>query len=212
MLLEIAGDTEPVVGIAEIRRNAGARGTAGDFDVVAPGSAPGRAAFSDFGTARVSVGRSREIRRRIPIAAPFVNIFADVVKSIAVGCLLGDGLGAGNPALGIVGPQVRRFVAPRIEHGLDSAAGRSFPFGLGRQAVAAARLFAQPIAVGRGIKPGHTDDRLRWIGERFIVPVGRWFPIKVPQKEGIFGIGDLSGRQHEAVNPNSTYRAFIVET
>jgi hypothetical protein len=115
MLLEIAGDAESVIGVAKIRRDAGAGSAAGNFDVVPPGTTTGGSTLTSFRTAGISLWRTGEVRRRIPVATPLVHVLANVVKPKSVRTLLSDRLWTVDPALGIVRPRKRRLIPPRIE-------------------------------------------------------------------------------------------------
>ena len=153
----IAGDSKTVVGILKFWRDAGAGGAAGDFNVVAPGSSAGgfarRLHRALFGAARIVLGRGGVVVRVVPVAAPFVDIVANIVKAEGVGSVAGDGLGASLPARGIVGERLRRGVAPGKMFLFEAAAGGEFPFGFRGQAIGAAGLRTQPFAVASGFVP-----------------------------------------------------------
>ena len=142
--LYITRDAEAVVGVLEFWRDAGAGGAAGDFDVVAPGSTAGGFARglhrALFGAARVAVGRNGVVVRVVPVAAPLVDVVANIVEAEGVGGVAGDGFGAGLPASGVVGERLRGIVAPGELLLFETAAGGVLPFGFGGQAVEAAGL------------------------------------------------------------------------
>src|ERR1700740_1507009 len=114
--LHIAREAEPVGGVVEVGRDAGAGGAAGNFDVMTPRSPTGGFAFADrgrkFGAAWIALRRSSVVVGIVPVAAPLVNVVADVIEAEGVGGVAGDGLGAGLPAGGVVGERLRRSVAP----------------------------------------------------------------------------------------------------
>ena len=86
---QIAGQAEAVVGVVEVGRDAGAGGAAGDFDVMAPGSAAGGFALAysqaRFGAAGIAVGRGGVVVGIVPVAAPLVDVVADVVRPKVLG-------------------------------------------------------------------------------------------------------------------------------
>ena len=96
------------------------------------------------------------------IEAPFPDIAMDVKetewiggKSIHRRSLLSAPLAAAVNKISLI---ITRFVAPPIAAG-GSGPRRIFPLRLAGQAIIAAGLFAQPLAVGCGIFPGHVDYR-----------------------------------------------------
>src|SRR5258708_2974343 len=92
--LKTARDSKAIVGILEFRRDARSGGAAGHFDLVAPGSAAGGLAHGLHRTllraARVALRRKGVIIRVVPVAAPFVNVVANIVQAECVGSVAGD--------------------------------------------------------------------------------------------------------------------------
>lgn len=125
--------------------------------MVAPGAAPGRFArgvhWALLGAPRVAIGRDRIVVRVVPVAAPFVDVVAHVVKAEGVGRVTRDGFGAGLPASCVVGERLWRGIAPREIILLDTATGSEFPFGFGRQTIGAGSLGGKPFAVAGGVVP-----------------------------------------------------------
>src|SRR5205814_7622010 len=119
---------------------------------------------------------------RVPIAAPLVDVLAEVVKAERVRRAEADRLGSGEPSRGIAGTRLRRIVAPRVPRSLHAAARGALPLRLGRQAEIAPRRAGEPFAVAHGVEPGDGDDRLPRIGERGTVPRGRRRMAAVAQK------------------------------
>ena len=101
---------------------------------------------------RIAVGRDGVVVRVVPVAAPFVDVVADVVKAERVGCVACDGLGTGLPARRVVGKRLRRVVSPGELLLFEASAGGAFPFGFGGQAEGRAGLRAQPFAVARRLR------------------------------------------------------------
>src|SRR5215472_3040837 len=96
--LPMTGYAEAVVGVLEFWRDAGTRGTTRDFDVMAPGASAGRFALrlhgALVGALRVPLGRNGVVVRVVPVAAPFVEVVADVVKAECVRSVAGDRFGS----------------------------------------------------------------------------------------------------------------------
>src|SRR5437588_9544112 len=78
------GHAEAIVGIMEFWRDAGTSGAACDFDVMAPGASAGRSALAGFRATRVSFRRNCVIVGLVPIAAPLVNVFRNVVQTESI--------------------------------------------------------------------------------------------------------------------------------
>src|ERR1035438_583290 len=94
---------EPVVGVAEFGRDAAARGTTRELDVVPPSSASRCAADTVRGALRVHGGRRGVARRIVPIAAPFVNVLAHDEEAVPVGLAMAHGFGTVPPTAGLDG-------------------------------------------------------------------------------------------------------------
>src|SRR5579862_3469223 len=136
-LLAIAGYSESVVGVLEFWRDAGAGRAAGYFNVVSPGaSARGFAGWLHralLGTLRVAFWRDRIVIRVVPIAAPFVQVVADVIQAERVRSVLRDSFWSGLPAGRVVWEGLRRIVSPGKLFLLEASAGGAFPFRFGGQ-------------------------------------------------------------------------------
>src|SRR5271155_1649396 len=101
--LHFGGDAKAVIAILKFRRDAGAGGAARDFHVMAPRSAARGFALAVVGSAWIVVGRDDVVVGIVPIAAPLMDVVANVVESEGVGGVAGDGFGSGLPARGVVG-------------------------------------------------------------------------------------------------------------
>src|ERR1700751_1294968 len=75
------------------------------------------------------------IVRLIPVAAPLVDVIANVVKTEAVRRETAHWLGAIFPSLPIVRQRLWRFVAPGGEGAFCSSAGSAFPLGFAGEPV-----------------------------------------------------------------------------
>src|ERR1019366_4331463 len=168
---------EAIVGVPEIGRDAAARGTTAELDVVPPCSASGCAAGSALGTWRVYPGRPAVIGRVVPIAAPFVNVLAHVEEAVAVRFALAHGFGTVPPTAGVHGGQ---GVAPGVETLLEPAPRGKFPLGLGGQAHRPIPLAGEPLAVRHGIEPAHAHHGKRGVTELEL------------SKGGVLGVGHLT--------------------
>src|SRR5438067_7240310 len=80
----LAGDPKSVVRVPKLRRDARACGAAAELHLMTPRAAAGYAAQAGVGTAGISLRRCVVVLRRVPVAAPLVNVLADVVKTIRV--------------------------------------------------------------------------------------------------------------------------------
>ena len=110
--LRITRYSETVVGVLEFWGDAGAGAAAGYFDVVAPGASAGGFAWrlhrALFGAARITFRRDGVVVGIVPVAAPFVDVVANVVETEGVGGVTCYRLGTGLPAGGVVGKDCGR--------------------------------------------------------------------------------------------------------
>src|SRR5260370_6572059 len=90
-----------------------------------------------LGAAGIAPGRDGVVVGIVPVAAPFVNVVANVVEAEGVGGVTRDGLGSGLPASGVIRERLRRSVAPGEIVLLEVAAGGALPLGFGGKAVGA---------------------------------------------------------------------------
>src|ERR1019366_908982 len=193
--LRVASYAEAVVGVVEFWRDAGTGATAGHFDLVAPGASAGGLALrlhrGLIGAARVAFGRDGVVVGVVPVAAPFMDVVANVVQAESVGGVASDRLGAGLPACGVVGEGLRRVVTPWEVFLFQAAAGGVLPFGFGRQAVGAGGLRAQPFAVAGGFMPRDGGHGLLGMVEVWILPERRRRGAGRGEEVRVFGVGDL---------------------
>jgi len=164
------------------------------------------------GAARISLGRCSVIVGIVPVAAPLVDIVANVIQAERVGGVTGDGLGTGLPAPGVVRKRLRRLVAPGIILLFEIAAGSAFPLGFGGKTVGAAGLRDEPLAIAIGIEPRDAGDGLPRMVEVGILPEGRWLISSRLHKALVVGIRDLSGGEKESVDPDPMDGAFAILT
>src|SRR5581483_9947103 len=208
--LRLAGYTETVIRILKFRWDAGARCAARHLDVVTPGASTRSAALSRCRPLRIAIGRDLVIIRRIPVAAPFMHIFADVVQSEWVGRATADGLGAILPAPLVVRQSVRRFIPPGKQQSLSTCTCRAFPFRFSGKRIIVTGHSCEPLAVLEGIKPRHTYNRLSRIAEVRITPEG-WGRRTGRGKElRLLGIAYLTHGKSERIDENALYRTLIV--
>ena len=83
----------------------------------------------------------------VPIRAPFVDVFRNVVQPKSVGRSAADPLGSRLPQLEIGGLVLRRIVAPGVKLPLQASSRGPLPFGLGRQPVRLAGGGGEPGAI-----------------------------------------------------------------
>ena len=84
-----------------------------------------------FRALRVAVRRGCVVVRIVPVAAPLVDIVADIVKAKSVGSIPGNGFGPCLPARFVVWERLWRIITPGKLFLLQTAARREFPLGLG---------------------------------------------------------------------------------
>lgn len=144
-----------------------------------------------FGAMRISFGRDRVEVGVVPIAAPFVDIVADVVKAEGVGGVLCNPLGAFLPARGIVGERLRGGVTPGEGSLFEAASSREFPFRFSGQAIGAGSLGLQPFAVAGGFMPRHRGHGLLGTIKVWVPPERRRCAASCDEKARIFVIRDL---------------------
>lgn len=179
---------------------------------MAPRAAARGFAQAALGPARIAVGRNGIVIRVVPVAAPLMHIVADVVKAEGIGDVMSHGLGAVLPALSVVRERLRRVFSPGKLLLLDAAPGGSLPLGLGRKAVAAGGLCAQPAAIQRGFVPGNSDNWLRGMAEVWVLPEG-WSRTRSRAEEPIvFGVGHLRSSEKKSINPDSVDRTLAILT
>jgi len=163
-----------------------------------------------FRTLRIALGRGSVIIRVVPVAAPFVNIVANVIKAERVGSVLSDWLGASLPACGVVWKRLRRIIAPGKLFLFEAAAGGTFPFGFGGKAEVASGLVTQPFAVARGIMPGGSGYGLLRVIEVGIAPERRRCGSGRNEESRVLLVCDLSGGEQERVDPYATDRFLAI--
>src|SRR5258706_11397439 len=100
-----------------------------------------------FGTARITLRGDSVVVGIVPVAAPFVDVVANVIEAEGVGCVASYDLGTRLPARGVVGKRLWWRVAPGEIVLLEIAAGSALPLGFGGKTVAAAGLRGEPLAV-----------------------------------------------------------------
>src|ERR1700756_5901977 len=173
----ITRDPKPVICILELRRDAGPGGAASHLDVMTPRTSAGGLARGFqrtlFWTVRIALGRGCVVIGIVPVAAPFVDVIANVVEPECVWGILRDQLGPGLPTHGIVGQRLGRIVAPRKLLLLQPSAGGKLPLCFGGKPEGASGLRAQPLAIADGIVPRGTGDRLLRMIEFWIIPEQR---------------------------------------
>ncbi|KAF1852280.1 hypothetical protein Lal_00013676 [Lupinus albus] len=163
----IAGDADAVGGIAALRRVHPAHGGADIARVAVPRPAAHRPLRTDpCGSA---VGGA--------VLHPLPDIAQHVVKAEAVGAVAADRRGeqgavaavchlpVDEAVLGRQVGDVRRIASPgRIvpppARGSGTGAGGIFPFRPRQQAIALAGPAAEPVHIGLGVVPAHTDRRI----------------------------------------------------
>src|SRR3954451_11074827 len=89
------------------------------------------AAHAGVGTAGISLRRNGVVIGRVPVAAPLVNVRADVVEAIRVLCSSADRMWTGRIVL------QRQLVAPRIVQPFRAAARGTLPLRFRREPNAA---------------------------------------------------------------------------
>src|SRR5882672_2325099 len=162
--------------------------------------------------ARIALRRDGVVVRIVPVAAPLVNVVANVVEAEGVGDVARDGLGSGLPASGVIRERLRRSVAPGEIVLLEIAAGGALPFGFGWETVRTRGLGGEPLAITVGVEPGDAGYGLLGMIEILVVPEGRRIGCSGTEIDRVFGIGDLRGGKEEGVDPNAVDGTFTILT
>src|ERR1700690_2976594 len=89
-------------------------------------------ALATLGPSGIAFRRYRVIAGIVPIAAPLVDVVANIVQSEGVGCVAGDALRASLPASRIIRQRLRFFVAPGKIVLFEVATRRALQLGLRR--------------------------------------------------------------------------------
>src|SRR4029077_5562533 len=187
-----AGETEAVIGVLKIGRDAGAGGAARHLCRMAPGTSARGAPCPFRRTLRIAIGGDGVVAGIEPVGAPFVDIRADVEKAESVLLCAAHGFGSLLPSRGIICQRFERGVAPGIDLLLEPPARGAFPFGFGGQAVVVSSALAEPFAIGCGIEPRRRDDGLLGMGENGIVPVERYAMPGGGKELRVLGVGQLA--------------------
>jgi len=209
-----ARDSKAIIRILEFWRNAGASRAARDFDVMAPRASARRLArrlhWAHGRSARVPLWRNRVIIRVVPIAAPFVDVVADVVKSECIRRVTSHRFGTIQPARRVVGQGLRWLVSPGKLFLLQASTGGVFPFRLGRKTKVASSLRSQPFTVADRFVPRDSRNWLLRMIEVRIVPEPRRCHASRAQEPIVLRIRDL--RRHEAkrIDPYAMNWPFAV--
>ena len=179
-----------------------------------PGTSAGRLARrlhrALFRSAGIAFGSDCIVIRIVPVAAPFVDVVADVVQAESAGRVLRDRLRTVLPTTGVIGKRLWWFVSPRELLLFEASPGGAFPLCLGRKAELVPSLRAQPVAVTYGFVPGDSRHRLVRMVEVRMLPEGRHWRRTGPQKLPIFRIRDLRRGEPKGINPDAMDRAFAV--
>src|SRR5580658_2580131 len=144
----LARHPESIIGILKLRRNTRPRRAPRHFDVMAPRSAARSLARRPRRTPlrtllrppRIALSRDGIVIRVVPVAAPFVNVIAHVVKSERVRSINSNRLRPSLPSRGVVGERLRQFVSPREVFSFNPAPRRVLPLGFGGQSIEASGL------------------------------------------------------------------------
>jgi hypothetical protein len=210
----IARDSESVVRVLKFRRDAGSCRAARDFDVMTPGTSPGRLTGglhrAPFRPAGIPFGSEGIVIRIVPVATPFMDVVAHVVQAECAGCILGDRLRAVLPTTGVIGKRCWRFISPRELLLFKTSPCGAFPLSLGWKAELVPGLRAQPVAVTDGFVPGDSRHRLLRMVEVRMLPEWRHFGRTSAQKSPIFCIRDLRRGETKRIDPDAMDRAFRV--
>src|SRR5579884_2678113 len=152
------------------------------FHQMAPGTAPGDPSGSGFRPLGILGGRLLVVICGKPVAAPLVNVVAEIVHAVAIRMPLPYRTGPRPLSTKIV-ERFRRLAAPRIvTRHVRIAATRFLPFRFRRQSIRDAGRLGVPLAISHRVEPVHSDNRLIRITERWIVPLTRRFMMGLVEK------------------------------
>src|SRR5258708_34611732 len=129
-------DSETIVRVLKLRRDARTRRRARHLNMMPPGSAPRGPAAAALRPERISFRRASVVTVVVPVGAPFMDVFAEIVKPVSIRRIQTHRLWPQLPPLRIIGNHLRRRIAPRVKQTFRAAASRTFPFGFARQTIA----------------------------------------------------------------------------
>ena len=179
-----------------------------------PGTSAGRLARglhrALFRSAGMAFGSDCVVIRIVPVAAPFMDVVADVVQAECAGRILRDWLRTVLPTTGVIGKRLWWFVSPRELLLFEASPCGAFPLGLGWKPELVPSLRAQPVAVTYGFVPRNSRHRLLRMIEVRILPEWRRLRRTSPQKSPIFRIRDLRRCEKKRIDPDAMDRAFAV--
>src|ERR1700751_4870058 len=125
--MHLHGHAKSVVGILEMRRDAGASGAATDLDVVTPRASTRSAAGAGFGAGRGVIGGEGVIAGVVPVATPLMHVGADIENTERVRRGHADGLGSGLPSAGVIWQRFRGSVSPGKASAFNANPSAAFP-------------------------------------------------------------------------------------
>src|SRR5262249_991709 len=149
----------------------------------------GGATQGAFGAAWIAFWRYRVIVRAEPVAAPLVDVGADIEQAVGTWRRMPDDFWSRLPASRVVGKRFGRSVAPWKECSFNSTACGAFPFGFTRQTISAAREGAQPRAVLASFEPRYSHHWLLRMREIRLVKERRRELALMAQKNRVISIG-----------------------
>ena len=211
---QIARDSQSVVGVLKFRRDARSRRAARHLDVMTPGTSAGSLARglhrALFRSAGIAFGSDCVVIRIVPVAAPFVDVVADVAQAETAGWVLRDRLRTVLPTTGVIGKRLWWFVSPGKLLLFETSPGGTLPLCLGGKAEPAPGLRAQPVAVTYGLVPADSRHRLLRVVEVRMLPERRRLRRTGREKSPIFRVRDLGRCEQKGIDPDAMDRAFAV--
>src|SRR2546423_12617763 len=113
-VIQRARDSETVIRVLELRRNAGTRRRARDLNMMPPGAAPRSLAGAPLWPQRISFRRAPVVAVVVPIRAPFMDVVAEVVEPVSVRRIQTHRLRSQLPPFVVIGNHLRRRISPRV--------------------------------------------------------------------------------------------------
>src|SRR5688572_21430183 len=129
------------------------------FHKMTPRATARNAASAGLRARGIHLRRSTIVFRIEPIAAPFVDVVANMEQAVRVRCPVADRARTGPRTLK-VRQRRRRLISPGILRVVSSTPTRLLPLRFGGQPEGLSKFFGSPFAVGDGVEPAHAHRRL----------------------------------------------------
>src|SRR5712692_7014138 len=107
-------DSEAIVRVLKLRRNAGTRRRARHLNMMPPRAASRSPAAAALWPQRISFRRAPVVAVVVPVGAPFMDVVAGVVEPVSIRRIQTHRLRSQLPPLVVIGNRLRRRISPRV--------------------------------------------------------------------------------------------------